>query len=80
MFARGKNISIELTYRRSLCFSPFNIYVFFKSRQMNIQYIMNIKETIYATPSMEVYEILIEGVLCGSNEGVGEEDGNGGFN
>ena len=49
---------------------------------MNIQYIMNIKETIYETPSMDIYEALIEGVLCNStgNEGVGEEDGNGGFN
>lgn len=37
-------------------------------------------ETIYETPAMEFYEILTEGVLCGSNEGVGEEDGNGGFN
>ena len=43
---------------------------------------MTTKETIYETPSMESYEILTEGVLCNSigNEGVGEEDGNGGFN
>ena len=41
---------------------------------------MTTKETIYETPSMELYEVLSEGVLCGSNEGVGEEFGNGGFN
>lgn len=43
---------------------------------------MTTKEPIYETPSIESYEILIEGVLCNSigNEGVGEEDGNGGFN
>ena len=43
---------------------------------------MKIKETIYETPSTEVYDVLVEGVLCSSpgNEGVGEEDGNGGFN
>lgn len=40
------------------------------------------KETTYETPSMEIYEVLAEGVLCSSpgNEGVGEEEGNGGFN
>ena len=40
------------------------------------------KEMIYETPSMEIYEALPEGILCASpgNEGVGEEDGNGGFN
>jgi hypothetical protein len=43
---------------------------------------MTVKETIYETPLMEIYEILTEGVLCNStgNEGVGEEDGIGGFN
>ena len=43
---------------------------------------MKTKEVIYETPSMEVYDVLSEGVLCASsgNEGVGEEDGNGGFN
>ena len=43
---------------------------------------MKIKEIIYETPSMEVYDVLVEGVLCSSpgNEGVGEEFGNGGFN
>lgn len=43
---------------------------------------MTTKETIYETPSMEVYDVLVEGVLCSSpgNESVGEEDGNGGFN
>ena len=37
---------------------------------------------MYMTPSMEIYEVLTEGVLCASpgNEGVGEEDGVGGFN
>lgn len=40
------------------------------------------KEIMYETPSMEVYEVLTEGVLCSSpgTEDVGEEDGNGGFN
>lgn len=43
---------------------------------------MTIKETTYETPSMEVYDVIAEGVLCSSpgNEVVGEEDGNGGFN
>lgn len=38
--------------------------------------------SVYETPSFDVYEVLAEGVLCNStgNEGVGEEDGNGGFN
>ena len=38
------------------------------------------KEIVYVAPEMEVYEVLVEGVLCSSPiEGVGEEDGNGGF-
>ena len=40
------------------------------------------KEIWYVSPSVEVYEALAEGVLCSSsgNEGVGEEEGAGGFN
>ncbi len=40
------------------------------------------EEIMYASPQMEIYEVLAEGVLCssGGNEGVGEEDGVGGFN
>ena len=43
---------------------------------------MAIKELIYETPSIELYEVDVEGVLCArpGNEGVGEEDGNGDFN
>lgn len=43
---------------------------------------MTKEEAMYMTPSMEIYEVLTEGVLCASpgNEGVGEEDGVGGFN
>ena len=37
------------------------------------------KETMYLSPEVEVYEVLAEGILCSSNENVGEEDGNGGF-
>lgn len=38
------------------------------------------KETVYVTPEVEVYEVLVEGMLCNSPmEGIGEEDGNGGF-
>jgi hypothetical protein len=37
------------------------------------------KETMYLPPEVEVYEVLAEGILCSSNENVGEEDGNGGF-
>ena len=33
----------------------------------------------YITPQVEIYSILAEGILCSSNEIVGEEDGNGGF-
>lgn len=43
---------------------------------------MTVKETMYETPSMEIYEVLTEEVLCASpgNEVVGEEDGVGEFN
>ena len=43
---------------------------------------MKTKVIIYETPSMEVYEVLTEGVLCASpgNESVGEEEGFGSFN
>lgn len=43
---------------------------------------MIIKEIMYETPLMEVYEILAEGVLCSSpgNELIDEEYGNGDFN
>lgn len=36
----------------------------------------------YVSPDMEIYEVMAEGVLCssGGNEGVGEENGVGGFN
>ena len=39
-------------------------------------------KTMYASPEVEIFEVLAEGVLCssGGNEGVGEEDGVGGFN
>lgn len=38
------------------------------------------KLSMYVAPEMEVYEVLVEGMLCASTiEGVGEEDGNGGF-
>jgi hypothetical protein len=38
------------------------------------------RETMYVAPEVEIYEVLAEGVLCNSPmEGVGEEDGNGGF-
>ena len=30
----------------------------------------------YVSPEVVEYEILSEGVLCGSNEGLGEEPGN----
>ena len=30
---------------------------------------------IYSTPEMEIIDIMPEGVLCGSNENVGENDG-----
>ena len=41
---------------------------------------MMCRETMYVAPEAEIYEILAEGVLCNSPmEGVGEEDGNGGF-
>jgi len=36
-------------------------------------------ETMYLSPQVEIYEILSEGILCSSNENIGEEDGNGGF-
>lgn len=34
----------------------------------------------YVTPSAMIIIIDIEGVLCGSNEIVGEEEGSGNFN
>lgn len=37
------------------------------------------KEASYVSPEVEVYEIIAEGILCSSNEDIGEEDGNGGF-
>ena len=40
---------------------------------------MDIRET-YESPSLDVVELEIEGVLCGSNENIGVEDGNGEFN
>ena len=36
-------------------------------------------ETMYVSPEVEIYGILVEGILCSSNENVGEEEGNGGF-
>ena len=33
----------------------------------------------YITPEVKIYEMLAEGILCSSNENVGEEYGNGGF-
>ena len=37
-------------------------------------------QKLYESPEVEIYEVLAEGVLCNSPmEGVGEEDGNGGF-
>lgn len=43
---------------------------------------MTIKKTMYETPLIEAYEVLVEGVLCSSpgNEGLDEEYGNGDFN
>ena len=41
---------------------------------------MTAKETIYETPSVDIYDILSEGLLCSSNEILGEEYGNGEFN
>jgi hypothetical protein len=40
------------------------------------------EDKYYHSPELEMYEILAEGILCssGGNEGVGEEEGNGGFN
>lgn len=35
----------------------------------------NEKEYKYLTPVVQVYMIHLEGVLCGSNEGVGENEG-----
>lgn len=32
-------------------------------------------ETIYITPEMGILEVQTEGVLCGSNEGLGESEG-----
>lgn len=38
------------------------------------------KLSMYVAPEVEVYEVLVEGILCNSSmEGVGEEEGNGGF-
>lgn len=34
----------------------------------------------YVAPAFIVIEILTEGILCASNEGIGEEEGNGSFN
>lgn len=34
---------------------------------------------MYLSPEVEIFEILAEGILCSSNEGIREEDGNGGF-
>ena len=33
----------------------------------------------YITPEVEICEVFAEGILCSSNENIGEEDGNGGF-
>jgi hypothetical protein len=41
---------------------------------------MTAKETIYETPSVDIYDIISEGLLCSSNEVLNEEDGNGEFN
>jgi hypothetical protein len=44
------------------------------------QHFMMCREIMYLSPEVEIYEVLAEGVLCNSPmEGVGEEDGNGGF-
>ena len=34
---------------------------------------------MYLSPEVEAYEIITEGILCSSNENIGEENGNGGF-
>jgi hypothetical protein len=40
------------------------------------------EDQYYHSPELEMCELLAEGILCssGGNEGVGEEEGNGGFN
>lgn len=35
----------------------------------------NIKNNVYESPVTEVIDLCFEGVLCGSNEHVGENDG-----
>lgn len=35
----------------------------------------NIKSNVYESPVTEVIDLCFEGVLCGSNEHVGENDG-----
>ena len=34
-----------------------------------------VKETLYESPSVDVLEVIMEGVLCGSNESLGEVEG-----
>lgn len=40
---------------------------------------MEIRES-YESPSLDVVEVEMEGFICGSNENIGVEDGNGEFN
>ena len=56
-------VSIALTI---LIFTYLCIFI----RKINIA-----MATIYASPEMEIYEILTEGVLCASNETVKENEG-----
>lgn len=40
---------------------------------------MEIRES-YESPALDVVEMEMEGIICGSNENIGVEDGNGAFN
>lgn len=77
-------IYCESVFRESFQINESQLHTFFvydlhRSYVEKCIFIME-KETVYVTPEVEVYEVLVEGMLCNSPmEGVGEEDGNGGF-
>jgi hypothetical protein len=60
-------------------FRSRKILVFAMSGDKVFWHLIMCREAMYLSPEVEIFEILAEGILCSSNEYVGEEDGNGGF-